>query len=37
VDGIESMKIAARYKMAFDIPGNDELSGVPGGKRSPDC
>ena len=32
VDGIESMKIAARYKMAFDIPGNDELSGVPAWK-----
>ncbi|MCX6138114.1 MAG: hypothetical protein NTV54_11530, partial [Ignavibacteriales bacterium] len=32
VDGIESMKIAARYNMAFDIPGNDELSGVPAWK-----
>jgi methylmalonyl-CoA mutase cobalamin-binding subunit len=32
VDGIESIKIAGRYNMAFDIPGNDELSGVPAWK-----
>ncbi len=32
IDGIESIKIAGRYKMAFDIPGNDELSGVPAWK-----
>lgn len=29
VDGIESIKIAAKYNLPFDIPGNDELSGVP--------
>jgi methylmalonyl-CoA mutase cobalamin-binding subunit len=32
VDGIEAMKLCARYGMAFDIPGNDELSGVPAWK-----
>ncbi|MFA5834450.1 MAG: cobalamin-dependent protein [Bacteroidota bacterium] len=32
VDGIEAIKIAARYNMEFDIPGNDELSGVPAWK-----
>ncbi|MFA6542739.1 MAG: cobalamin-dependent protein, partial [Bacteroidota bacterium] len=32
VDGIEAIKIAGRYGMAFDIPGNDELSGVPAWK-----
>jgi hypothetical protein len=32
VDGIESIRIAGRYNMAFDIPGNDELSGVPAWK-----
>lgn len=32
VDGIEAIKIAARYNMPFDIPGNDELSGVPAWK-----
>lgn len=32
VDGIEAMKIAARFNMPFDIPGNDELSGVPAWK-----
>ena len=32
VDGIEAMKLCARYNMAFDIPGNDELSGVPAWK-----
>lgn len=32
VDGIASMRLAARYGMAFDIPGNDELSGVPAWK-----
>ncbi|MCK9408860.1 MAG: cobalamin B12-binding domain-containing protein [Bacteroidetes bacterium] len=31
-DGIESIKIAGQYNMAFDIPGNDELSGVPAWK-----
>jgi hypothetical protein len=29
VDGIYSLRLAARYGMPFDIPGNDELSGVP--------
>lgn len=29
VDGIYSLRLAAKYGMAFDIPGNDELSGVP--------
>ncbi len=29
VDGIETIRIAAKYNMPFDIPGNDELSGVP--------
>lgn len=32
VDGIEAMRIAARYNLPFDIPGNDELSGVPAWK-----
>ncbi len=32
MDGIESIRIAGKYKMAFDIPGNDELSGVPAWK-----
>jgi methylmalonyl-CoA mutase cobalamin-binding subunit len=32
VDGIQAMKIAAEYAMPFDIPGNDELSGVPAWK-----
>jgi hypothetical protein len=32
VDGLEAMRIAARYGMGFDIPGNDELSGVPAWK-----
>lgn len=32
IDGIEAIKIAAEYKMPFDIPGNDELSGVPAWK-----
>jgi methylmalonyl-CoA mutase cobalamin-binding subunit len=32
VDGIEAMKLSARYGMPFDIPGNDELSGVPARK-----
>lgn len=32
VDGIEAIKLAAEYKMPFDIPGNDELSGVPAWK-----
>jgi methylmalonyl-CoA mutase cobalamin-binding subunit len=29
VDGIYSLKLAAQYGIPFDIPGNDELSGVP--------
>ena len=29
VDGVYSLKLAARYGLPFDIPGNDELSGVP--------
>lgn len=32
VDGIEAMKIAGAHSMGFDIPGNDELSGVPAAK-----
>jgi methylmalonyl-CoA mutase cobalamin-binding subunit len=32
VDGIEAVKLAARYGLPFDIPGNDELSGVPAWK-----
>jgi methylmalonyl-CoA mutase cobalamin-binding subunit len=32
VDGIEAIKLAARFGMPFDIPGNDELSGVPAWK-----
>jgi methylmalonyl-CoA mutase cobalamin-binding subunit len=32
VDGLEAMRIAARHGMGFDIPGNDELSGVPAWK-----
>jgi methylmalonyl-CoA mutase cobalamin-binding subunit len=32
VDGLEAMRIAARNGMGFDIPGNDELSGVPAWK-----
>ena len=32
VDGVEAMRLAARYNMPFDIPGNDELSGVPAWK-----
>ena len=29
VDGIYSLHLAAQYGIPFDIPGNDELSGVP--------
>lgn len=29
VDGIEAIKLAAKFNLPFDIPGNDELSGVP--------
>ncbi|MCR4416431.1 MAG: cobalamin-dependent protein [Ignavibacteria bacterium] len=29
VDGVEAIKLAAKYNLPFDIPGNDELSGVP--------
>lgn len=32
VDGVEAMRIAAKAGMGFDIPGNDELSGVPAWK-----
>jgi methylmalonyl-CoA mutase cobalamin-binding subunit len=32
VDGIEAIRYAARYSLPFDIPGNDELSGVPAWK-----
>jgi len=32
VDGIAAMKIAAKYNLPFDSPGNDELSGVPAWK-----
>lgn len=29
VDGLYSLMLAAQYGIPFDIPGNDELSGVP--------
>lgn len=29
VDGTESVRLAAEFGLPFDIPGNDELSGVP--------
>ena len=29
VDGVYSLALAAEYGIPFDIPGNDELSGVP--------
>lgn len=32
VDGIEAIRLAATHAMPFDIPGNDELSGVPAWK-----
>ena len=32
VDGLEAMRLAAKASMGFDIPGNDELSGVPAWK-----
>ncbi len=32
VDGIEALRLSARFNMPFDIPGNDELSGVPAWK-----
>ncbi|MFH0735114.1 MAG: cobalamin-dependent protein [bacterium] len=32
VDGVEAIKLAARFNLPFDIPGNDELSGVPAWK-----
>ncbi|MBN1638568.1 MAG: cobalamin B12-binding domain-containing protein [Ignavibacteriales bacterium] len=32
VDGIYAIKLAGEHKMPFDIPGNDELSGVPAWK-----
>ena len=32
LDGIEAIRLAAEFNMPFDIPGNDELSGVPAWK-----
>jgi methylmalonyl-CoA mutase cobalamin-binding subunit len=32
VDGVEAIRYAAEFNMPFDIPGNDELSGVPAWK-----
>jgi methylmalonyl-CoA mutase cobalamin-binding subunit len=32
VDGLEAMRLAGKASMGFDIPGNDELSGVPAWK-----
>lgn len=32
VDGLEAIRLTAKYGMPFDIPGNDELSGVPAWK-----
>lgn len=32
VDGIDAIRLSARFDMPFDIPGNDELSGVPAWK-----
>ncbi len=32
VDGIEAIKLTSQFNMPFDIPGNDELSGVPAWK-----
>ena len=29
VDGVDAIRTAARYKMPFDIPTNEELAGVP--------
>lgn len=29
VDGVDALRIAARYHMPFDIPTNEELAGVP--------
>ncbi|HEX2980596.1 MAG TPA: hypothetical protein VHO48_10075 [Anaerolineaceae bacterium] len=29
VDGVYSLRLTAKYGIPFDIPGNDELSGVP--------
>jgi methylmalonyl-CoA mutase cobalamin-binding subunit len=29
VDGVYSLRLAAEFGLPFDIPGNDELSGVP--------
>jgi len=29
VDGVDAIRVAARYKMPFDIPTNEELAGVP--------
>jgi methylmalonyl-CoA mutase cobalamin-binding subunit len=32
VDGVDAIRIAAKHNMPYDIPGNDELSGVPAWK-----
>ncbi len=32
VDGVEAIRLAAKFGMPYDIPGNDELSGVPAWK-----
>jgi methylmalonyl-CoA mutase cobalamin-binding subunit len=32
IDGIAAIRLAAEFGMPFDIPGNDELSGVPAWK-----
>jgi methylmalonyl-CoA mutase cobalamin-binding subunit len=32
VDGVEAIRLAAGFRMPYDIPGNDELSGVPAWK-----
>ncbi|MBK7256478.1 MAG: cobalamin-dependent protein [Ignavibacteriae bacterium] len=32
VDGVEAIRLAAKFRMPYDIPGNDELSGVPAWK-----
>jgi methylmalonyl-CoA mutase cobalamin-binding subunit len=32
VDGLEAIRLTATYGIPFDIPGNDELSGVPAWK-----
>ena len=32
VDGVESMKLAARYNLPYDVVTNEELCGVPAAK-----